>query len=199
MESAANIVVHDMYMVVLWDTNYFEPRPDDKRICGRRVAEGLFSIEAYATNTRPEHRLAHALAMRVVPVVQQKIKECEAELRQTHQVLGSELGASWVAGMKVEEPVAKEWQLGIPKGRSTPTAVAFLRLFLIMDEVTANLKKLHYKGALTRSEYKSRENVYAKPLRKLMNDLQLLNKQFHGQRRALNGQSVNPAAAVAQA
>lgn len=199
MESAANIVVHDIYMVVLWDTNYFEPRPDDKRICGRRVADGLFSIEAYATNSRPEHRLAHALAARVVPAIQQKIKECEADLRQAHKVLGSELGASWVAGVKIDKPETKEWQLGIPKGRATPTAASFLRLFLIMDEITANLKTLHHKGALTRSEYKTRENMYAKPLRKLMHDLNVLNKEFHTQRRALGGQNAGAAAATTEA
>ena len=57
-EYDVRIRVHDLYLIILWDTSYFTPRPEDKRICGRRVAENLFSLEAFASNPKPDFRIA---------------------------------------------------------------------------------------------------------------------------------------------
>lgn len=185
MESAAHFTATDFQTVVLWDTNHFGPRPDDKRICGRRVAEGLFSVEAFATNKGEAHRLARALAARLLPPIVESIKAVEAGLKEAEASVKAELAEPHVASIQIAMDPPKTYTLGIPKGRATYSAMAFLRLFVIMDSITAGLKELHFKGALTISEYKQRENAYAKPLRKLMNDTHVLVKKYHNQRRAL--------------
>lgn len=179
------IKVHDLYLIILWDTSYFAPRPEDKRICGRRVAENLFSLEAFASNPKPEHRIAQALAEKLRPELAKQIKDVEEKLKASLIEVNQELADPLIKAVEVSLPEGNTYELTIDKGRGTPLVNSFIRLFVLADQITASLKELHYRGALTKSEYKKREDQYAKPLRKAMHELNLIVKRYHQQRKAI--------------
>lgn len=179
------IKVHDLYLIILWDTSYFEPRPNDKRICGRRVAESLFSVEAFASNSKPAHRLARALAEGIRPQIGESIKAVEDALKVSLGELTAELNDPLIKEIDVSIPEQQEYTFTIEKGKGAPLVNSFIRLFVLVDHITSSLKELHFRGAISKKDYKKREDGYTKPLRKLMNDLNILIKQYHQQRKEL--------------
>lgn len=182
----ARIKVHDLYLIILWDTNYFPGQEAvSKRICGLRVADSLFSVEAFASNSKPEHRIAQVLAERIRPSLGESIKGVEDQLMQSLKVLTDELSDPLVKAMEVTQPKQNEYFLTIEKGKGTPLVNGFVRLFVIADLIVSSLKELHWRGILTKKEYKKREDTYIKPLRKLMHDLNQLIKGYHEQRKAI--------------
>lgn len=181
----ARIKVHDLYLIILWDTSFFKPRPEDKRICGKRVAEGLFSVEAYASNARPEHRLARALAEAIRPELSVHIKAVEDTLKGFLSEVSSELEDPLVKAVDVTLPERPEYTFTIDKGKGAPLVNSFIRLFVLADHITSSLKELNFRGVITIKEAKKREDTYTKPLRKLMNDLNIIVKNYHKQRKEL--------------
>jgi hypothetical protein len=179
------IKVHDLYLIILWDTSYFEPRPNDKRICGKRVAESLFSIEAFASNSKPEYRIAQALADKLRPELGKQIKLVEDQLKESQELVSAELNDPLIKAVDVTMPEHSEYFLSVEKGKGAPLVNSFIRLFVLADNITASLKDLHYRGAISKSDYKKREDQYAKPLRKLMNDMNIIIKRYHQQRKAI--------------
>ena len=179
------IKVHDLYLIILWDTSYFESRPDDKRICGKRVAESLFSIEAFASNSKPEYRIAQALADKLRPELSKQIKLVEDQLKESLELVSAELNDPLIKAVDVTMPEHGEYLLSVEKGKGAPLVNSFIRLFVLADNITASLKDLHYRGAISKSDYKKREDQYAKPLRKLMNDMNIIIKRYHQQRKAI--------------
>lgn len=179
------IKVHDLYLIILWDTSYFEPRPNDKRICGKRVAESLFSIEAFASNSKPEYRIAQALADKLRPELGKQIKLVEDQLKESQELVSAELNDPLIKAVDVTMPEHSEYFLSVEKGKGAPLVNSFIRLFVLADNITASLKDLHYRGAISKSAYKKREDQYAKPLRKLMNDMNIIIKRYHQQRKAI--------------
>lgn len=184
-EYDVRVRVHDLYLIILWDTSYFAPRPEDKRICGRRVAENLFSLEAFASNPKPEFRIAQALAEKLRPELAKQIKEVEEQLKASLVAVNQELNDPLIKAVDIVLPESTAYELKIEKGRGTPLVNSFIRLFVLADQITATLKELHYRGAITKSEYKKREDQYAKPLRKAMHELNLIVKRYHQQRKSL--------------
>lgn len=181
----ARIRVHDLYLIVLWDTNYFKERPDDKRICGSRVSEGLFSVEAFASNNKPEHRIARALAEAIRPELAKCIKSVEDALKAHLDTVNLELNDPLVKAVDVTIPAQQEYLLTIEKGKGTPLVNSFIRLFVLTDHITSSLKELHYRGVISKKDQKKREDAYTKPLRKLMNDMNIIIKRYHQQRKEL--------------
>lgn len=179
------IKVHDLYMIILWDTHYFPGHEDNKRICGARVADSLFSIEAFASNSKPEYAVAQALAEKVRPVLSDNLKAVEDDLKSNLQALSEELNDPLIKAMDIVIPAQTEYPLTIKEGKGTPLVNAFVRLFVIADLIVASLKELHFKGAITKKEWKKREDRYVKPLRKLMHDMNQTIKLYHEQRKAL--------------
>ena len=179
------IKVHDLYLIILWDTNYFPGHEDNKRICGVRVADSLFSIEAFASNSKPEYAIAQALAEKVRPVLSDNLKAVEDDLKVSLQTLTEELNDPVIKAMDVVVPTPTEYLLTIKEGKGTPLVNAFVRLFVIADLIVASLKGLHFKGAISKKEWKKREDRYVKPLRKLMHDMNQTIKLYHEQRKAL--------------
>lgn len=179
------IKVHDLYLIILWDTSYFESRPNDKRICGKRVAESLFSIEAFASNSKPEFRIAQALADKLRPELGKQIKLVEDQLKESLELVSAELNDPLIKAVDVTMPEHGEYLLSVEKGKGAPLVNSFIRLFVLADNITASLKDLHYRGAISKSDYKKREDQYAKPLRKLMNDMNIIIKRYHQQRKAI--------------
>lgn len=179
------IKVHDLYLIILWDTSYFESRPNDKRICGKRVAESLFSIEAFASNSKPEYRIAQALADKLRPELGKQIKLVEDQLKESQELVSAELNDPLIKAVDVTMPEHSEYFLSVEKGKGAPLVNSFIRLFVLADNITASLKDLHYRGAISKSDYKKREDQYAKPLRKLMNDMNIIIKRYHQQRKAI--------------
>lgn len=179
------IKVHDLYLIILWDTSYFEQRPNDKRICGKRVAESLFSIEAFASNSKPEYRIAQALADKLRPELGKQIKLVEDQLKESQELVSAELNDPLIKAVDVTMPEHSEYFLSVEKGKGAPLVNSFIRLFVLADNITASLKDLHYRGAISKSDYKKREDQYAKPLRKLMNDMNIIIKRYHQQRKAI--------------
>ncbi|WAH62179.1 hypothetical protein LZ023_40595 (plasmid) [Pseudomonas silvicola] len=182
------IKVHDLYLIILWDTNYFPGHEATKRICGVRVADSLFSIEAFASNSKPEYRIAQALAERVRPDLSDSIKSIEDELKISLEIVSKELDDPLIKAVDVSAPKQTEYALTIEKGKGTPLVNGFVRLFVIADLIVGTLKELHWRGALTKKEYKKREDAYIKPLRKLMHDLNQVIKRYHEQRKQLTAQ-----------
>ncbi len=179
------IKVHDIYLIILWDTNYFPGHEETKRICGVRVADSLFSIEAFASNSKPEYAVAQALAEKVRPALSDTIKSVEDEMKSSLGELTKELNDPLITAMDVVVPTQTEFPLTINEGKGTPLVNAFVRLFVIADLIVASLKELHFKGAISKKDYKKREDRYVKPLRKLMHDLNQTIKLYHEQRKAL--------------
>ncbi|MCF5396846.1 hypothetical protein GIV96_26100 [Pseudomonas syringae] len=179
------IKVHDIYLIILWDTNYFPGHEETKRICGVRVADSLFSIEAFASNSKPEYAVAQALAEKVRPVLSDTLKSVEDELKVSLGELTKELEDPLITAMDVVIPKQTEYPLIIKEGKGTPLVNAFVRLFVITDLIVSSLKELHFKGAISKKECKKREDRYVKPLRKLMHDLNQTIKLYHEQRKAL--------------
>jgi len=179
------IKVHDLYLIILWDTSYFEQRPNDKRICGKRVAESLFSIEAFASNSKPEYRIAQALADKLRPELGKQIKLVEDQLKESQELVSAELNDPLIKAVDVTMPEHSEYFLSVEKGKGAPLVNSFIRLFVLADNITSSLKDLHYRGAISKSDYKKREDQYAKPLRKLMNDMNIIIKRYHQQRKAI--------------
>lgn len=179
------ITVHDLYLIILWDTNYFPGHEDSKRICGVRVADSLFSIEAFASNSKPEYAIAKALAEKVRPVLSDTLKAVEDQMKESLQALTEELNDPLIKAMDVVLPAQAEYQLIIKEGKGTPLVNAFVRLFVIADMIVSSLKDLHFKGAISKKDWKKREDRYVKPLRKLMHDMNQTIKRYHEQRKAL--------------
>jgi hypothetical protein len=179
------IKVHDLYLIILWDTSYFEPRPSD-RICGRRVAESLFSIEAFASNSKPQHRVAKALADAIRPELAEQIKNVEESLKQSLSIVTAELDDPLIKAVDVTMPPQTDYPFTIEKGKGTPLVNGFIRLFVLVDLITGSLKELHWRGAISKKDYKKREDTYSKPLRKVMNDLNIIIKRYHEQRKAIS-------------
>ncbi|RMN12102.1 hypothetical protein [Pseudomonas syringae group genomosp. 3] len=179
------IKVHDIYLIILWDTNYFPGHEETKRICGVRVADSLFSIEAFASNSKPEYAVAQALAEKVRPALSDNLKLVEDEMKVSLGELTKELDDPLITAMDVVVPTQTEYPLIIKEGKGTPLVNAFVRLFVIADLIVASLKELHFKGAISKKDYKKREDRYVKPLRKLMHDLNQTIKLYHEQRKAL--------------
>ncbi|MDU8540231.1 AcaB family transcriptional regulator [Pseudomonas syringae] len=179
------IKVHDLYLIILWDTEYFPGHEGNRRVCGVRVADNIFSLEAFASNSKPEYAIAQALAEKVRPVLSDQIKSVEENMKVCLQTLTEELNDPVIKAMDVVMPVPTEYPLTIGEGKGTPLVNAFVRLFVLADLIVASLKDLHFKGAITKKEWKKRENVYLKPLRKLMHDLQETIVRYHEQRKAL--------------
>lgn len=179
------IKVHDIYLIILWDTNYFPGHEETKRICGVRVADSLFSIEAFASNSKPEYAVAQALAEKVRPALSDTLKSVEDEMKASLAALTEELNDPLIKAMDVVVPVQTEYPLTIKEGKGTPLVNAFVRLFVIADLIVASLKDLHFKGAISKKDYKKREDRYVKPLRKLMHDLNQTIKLYHEQRKSL--------------
>lgn len=179
------ITVHDLYLIILWDTNYFPGHEDSKRICGVRVADSLFSIEAFASNSKPEYAIAQALAEKVRPVLSDTLKAVEDQMKASLQALTEELNDPLIKAMDVVLPAQAEYQLIIKEGKGTPLVNAFVRLFVIADLIVSSLKDLHFKGAISKKDWKKREDRYVKPLRKLMHDMNQTIKLYHEQRKAL--------------
>lgn len=179
------IKVHDLYLIILWDTNYFPGHDDSKRICGVRVADSLFSIEAFASNSKPEYAIAQALAEKVRPVLSDTLKAVEDEMKASLQTLTEELNDPLIKAMDVVLPTQTEYPLVIKEGKGTPLVNAFVRLFVIADLIVSSLKELHFKGAISKKDWKKREDRYVKPLRKLMHDMNQTIKLYHEQRKAL--------------
>lgn len=182
---AAKITVSDIYLIVLWDTNYFEPRPQDKRLCGRYIAEGLYSIEAFSTNNKPEHKFSKTIASKLLPSINKMIMDVESELKKSLSEIKSKHSGSWISGIEIVEE-KKRYVIGIPKGRLVSTSGHLLRIMLIQNEITERLKNLALKGAISTAEYKKIENIASKPIRKLFYDLNLMRKKFHSVRRSAN-------------
>jgi len=179
------ITVHDLYLIILWDTNYFPGHEDSKRICGVRVADSLFSIEAFASNSKPEYAIAQALAEKVRPVLSDTLKTVEDQMKASLQALTEELNDPLIKAMDVVLPAQAEYPLIIKEGKGTPLVNAFVRLFVIADLIVSSLKDLHFKGAISKKDWKKREDRYVKPLRKLMHDMNQTIKLYHEQRKAL--------------
>lgn len=179
------ITVHDLYLIILWDTNYFPGHEDSKRICGVRVADSLFSIEAFASNSKPEYAIAQALAEKVRPVLSDTLKAVEDEMKASLKALTEELNDPLIKAMDVVVPAQADYPLIIKEGKGTPLVNAFVRLFVIADLIVSSLKDLHFKGAITKKEWKKREDRYVKPLRKLMHDMNQTIKLYHEQRKSL--------------
>lgn len=179
------IKVHDIYLIILWDTNYFPGHEETKRICGVRVADSLFSIEAFASNSKPEYAVAKALAEKVRPALSDTLKSVEDEMKVSLATLTEELNDPLIKAMDVVVPDQTEYPLTIKEGKGTPLVNAFVRLFVIADLIVASLKDLHFKGAISKKDYKKREDRYVKPLRKLMHDLNQTIKHYHEQRKSL--------------
>ncbi|BES73850.1 hypothetical protein RE428_48680 (plasmid) [Marinobacter nanhaiticus D15-8W] len=180
----AQIIVNDIYLIVLWDKDYFNKGINDPRVSGKRVAEGLFSIEAFASNKREEHKLSSALARKLRPEISKRISETENQLRVSLEALTKELNDPIVKAVNVSLEKSEQYPVTIEKGKGTPLVNSFIRLFVILNEITKALKELHFKGVVERSEYKKREKIYAKPLRRLMNDLNLIIKNYHKHRKS---------------
>lgn len=179
------ITVHDLYLIILWDTNYFPGHEDSKRICGVRVADSLFSIEAFASNSKPEYAIAQALAEKVRPVLSDTLKAVEDQMKTSLQALTEELNDPLIKAMDVVLPAQAEYPLIIKEGKGTPLVNAFVRLFVIADLIVSSLKDLHFRGAISKKDWKKREDRYVKPLRKLMHDMNQTIKLYHEQRKAL--------------
>lgn len=179
------IKVHDLYLIILWDTNYFPGHEESKRICGVRIADSLFSIEAFASNSKPEYAIAQALAEKVRPVLSDNLKAVEDDLKQSLAALTEELNDPLIKAMDIVTPAQTEYSLTIKEGKGTPLVNAFVRLFVIADLIVASLKELHFKGAISKKDWKKREDRYIKPLRKLMHDMNQTIKLYHEQRKSL--------------
>lgn len=184
-EHDVKITVHDLYLIILWDTSYFEPRPQDKRICGRRVVEALFSVEAFASNSRAEHAVSSTLAERIRPALTERIKEVEGTLRATLESLTEELNDPLTQSVEVTLPKPTEYVLTVEKGKGGPMVNSLVRLFVLADHITSSLKELNYRGVISKQVYKKREDQYSKPLRKLLNDLNILIKNYHKTRKQI--------------
>ncbi|WP_257645194.1 TIGR03761 family integrating conjugative element protein [Pseudomonas putida] len=184
-EYDARITVHDLYLIILWDTSYFEPRPQDKRICGRRVAEGLFSVEAFASNARPEHKISRALAEGIRPQLTERMKLVEGELKQSLEALDLELKDPLTQAVEVALPTPTEYPFTVEKGKGGPMVNSLIRLFVLADHITASLKELNYRGVISKRDYKKREDEYSKPLRKLLNDFNIIIKNYHKTRKEI--------------
>ncbi|KPW69580.1 hypothetical protein ACYHMX_30490 (plasmid) [Pseudomonas amygdali pv. morsprunorum] len=184
-EFDARIRVHDLYLIILWDTNFFKPDADKRRICGTRVCEGLFSVEAFASNGKPEYRLSRAIAEAIRPELETMIKDLERTLKEHATTLMNELDDPLVKAVDVSMPEQQEYIFTIDKGKGTPLVNSFIRLFVLTDNIQNSLKELHYRGAISKKEQKQREDIYTKPLRKLMNDLNVMIKKFHKRRKEL--------------
>ncbi|HDZ58181.1 MAG TPA: hypothetical protein ENI17_02885 [Pseudomonas xinjiangensis] len=185
-EYDVKITVHDLYLIILWDTNYFDSRPESKRICGKRVADGLFSVEAFASNPKPEYRIAQALGEKLRPQLSEAIKQTEYHLKASLDAVYADLQDPLVTAIDTASPPTNAYMLFVEKGKGAPLVNSFIRLFILMDHITTGLKSLHFKGCLTKAEYKKREDADAKPLRKLMNDLNVIIKKYHQQRKTLS-------------
>lgn len=183
----AKIKVNDFFLITLWDKDYFNEGKNRPGVTGNRVAEGLFSIEAFSTNTQAKFRLSYALANQVLPVLIQGMEETEKEMRTTLEDVKRELNDPILQAIDVPVIQEHEYTFTIERGKGTPLVNRFIRLFVIMNEITNALKTLHFKGVIPKSDYKKRENAAAKPLRKLMNDTNIIIKNYHKKRKEMGG------------
>ncbi|MNP74117.1 hypothetical protein D3C76_1709390 [compost metagenome] len=62
---------------------------------------------------------------------------------------------------------------------------SLIRLFVLADHITASLKELNYRGVISKRDYKKREDEYSKPLRKLLNDFNIIIKNYHKTRKEI--------------
>lgn len=182
----AQITVNDIYLIVLWDKNYFQNGTSNHGVSGKRVAEGLFSVEAFASNNKDEYKIACALAKKIRPEMMKAIAFADKELRRSLDATRAELNDPIIQAVDIPPQTKEKYCFAIAKGRGTPLVNSFIRLFVLMNETTNALKELYFRGVVSKAVYKKRENLAAKPLRKLMNDLNLIIKNYHQQRKRLD-------------
>lgn len=180
--TGTKISVHDKFLASMW-------KSEGPRVDGKRVTDALFSIEAYTTTKKPELLAARKLAEKIVPTLRLWITEAEAELRDTLASANTELSRieSDPLYSRLEIGVVPEqvYEIQIEANHSWPLVNLFLRSFVIMDEITRALKKLHQLGAIQFGEYKKREKFAAKALWRCMTRIDEVGRNYHKQRKKL--------------
>lgn len=159
------------------------------RVDGKRVTDALFSIEAFTTTKKPELQEARKLAEELAPTLRLWINQAEAELRETLRSTTAELKAFELdpifGAFKPSATPEQLFDIQLEARQSWPLVNLFLRSFVLMDEITHTLKRLHQLGAIKFGEYKKREKFAAKPLWRCMTRIDETGRIYHRQRKQL--------------
>jgi len=187
-ESQTSIVVHDKYLLSMWDSN-------SQRICGKRVALGLFSVESFNSNKRDEHQVARLLAEKVVPTLRDIIQNNEKTLRANLKEVSDELeqvrNDPLYKSISLAEAPTSEYRIVVDQKGAWPLVNLFIRSFVLIDMITSELKALHQLGSIDFSTYKKREKKYAKPMWQAMTQIEDLVKAYHQKRKAISQIATN--------
>lgn len=176
------VTVRAKFLISMWHS-------EGPRVDGKRVTDALFSIEAFTTTKKPELQQARKLAQELTPTLRLWITKAEAELRETLASATAELEQFELdlpCGM-LQTSVTPEqlFDIQIDARQSWPLVNLFLRSFVLMDEITHTLKRLHQLGAIKFGEYKKREKFAAKPLWRCMTRIDETGRNYHKQRKQL--------------
>ncbi|WP_313479290.1 hypothetical protein [Stutzerimonas kunmingensis] len=182
-EAKTKILVRDKYLLAMWDSG-------SQRICGKRVALGLFSVESFSSNKKPEHQVARLLAERIVPFLRDEIMQNEKVLRDNLKEVEKDLQDlqqdPLYASIELAEAPTQTYEITVEQRGAWPLVNLFVRSFVLVDMITSTLKRIHSLGAIDFSTYKRREKKLAKPMWQTMTRLEEAIKGYHLQRKAIS-------------
>lgn len=176
------MLVHDKYLVSLWDS-------DSKRVSGKRITAGLFSVESFKANKKEQFQVARMLADKVVPYLRELILANEELLRRTLETVTAELvtleNDPLYANIALAEDIQEQYEIIIDQHGAWPLLNLFIRSIVLVDMIIMGLKKIYAKGLFDYKHYKRREKVLIKPMWQTMVLIEDIIKKFHVNRKEI--------------